>query len=406
MNYCTLEDAWGDSFKESRKKKKSKRLYTSKLPKHIYNRSHEEGSQDKHCRIDNNRHFSVKNKYRHDKSRNSKNIFNPKKQSRVDNINIVYDQANEEYKRYKKDTRNNTRGYEKENNFIKNQGINSNYEPEDYTVEESQYDLLPNNYFTETDNDTDYDTDNENQNMNILMEQNIQAQRQLNESQNNNMNQINRPAFQMSNSPSYNLDNIEGFENSNSQLNSLELENKINDVDAYPLFDEPAISPSYENNDINNLNNTEIIDSEEEDTNEIVNTNEMGNTNQIVNTKKRNNRSKKNNRNNRNKKTNLLDNLLNNNSQNDEDSDSDDSEDSSIENEKLELVDENSKDIDYRLSTLNRNVNLIIKKMNNSQFFEDESQDNIHDLILFVLFGIFIIFVLDTIYRFGRNSGK
>ena len=63
------------------------------------------------------------------------------------------------------------------------------------------------------------------------------------------------------------------------------------------------------------------------------------------------------------------------------------------------------KDIDYRLNTLNRNVNLI-KKMNNSQFFDDESQDNIHDLILFILFIIFIIFVLDTIYRFGRNSKK
>ena len=43
--------------------------------------------------------------------------------------------------------------------------------------------------------------------------------------------------------------------------------------------------------------------------------------------------------------------------------------------------------------------------MNQSQFFDDESQDNIHDLILFILFGIFIIFVLDTIYRFGKKSG-
>ena len=42
--------------------------------------------------------------------------------------------------------------------------------------------------------------------------------------------------------------------------------------------------------------------------------------------------------------------------------------------------------------------------MNDSQLFEDESQDNIHDLILFILFGIFIIFVLDTIYRFGKSN--
>ena len=106
-----------------------------------------------------------------------------------------------------------------------------------------------------------------------------------------------------------------------------------------------------------------------------------------------------------------------NNIQEESDEDSEDSEDeneninkkiniNSDDNTKLEIVNEKSSDIDYRLNTLNRNVNLIIKKMNNSQFFDDESQDNIHDLILFILFGIFIIFVLDTIYRFGRNSKK
>ena len=80
-------------------------------------------------------------------------------------------------------------------------------------------------------------------------------------------------------------------------------------------------------------------------------------------------------------------------------------EDSDSENEEeLEVIDEKSNDLEYRLNTLNRNVNLIIKKMNESQFFDDDSQENIHDLILFVLFGIFIIFVLDTIYRFGRQS--
>ena len=62
------------------------------------------------------------------------------------------------------------------------------------------------------------------------------------------------------------------------------------------------------------------------------------------------------------------------------------------------------KDIDYRLNNLNRSMNMIIKQMNKSQFFDDESQDNIHDLILFILFGIFIIFILDSIYKLGKNS--
>jgi len=39
-----------------------------------------------------------------------------------------------------------------------------------------------------------------------------------------------------------------------------------------------------------------------------------------------------------------------------------------------------------------------------SDFFDDESQDNIHDLILFIIFGVFMIFVLDTIYRLGKRN--
>ena len=64
----------------------------------------------------------------------------------------------------------------------------------------------------------------------------------------------------------------------------------------------------------------------------------------------------------------------------------------------------NINDIDYRLNNLNRNVNMLIKKMNDSDFFDDESQDNIHDLVLFILFGVFMIFVLDTIYKLGKKN--
>ena len=46
---------------------------------------------------------------------------------------------------------------------------------------------------------------------------------------------------------------------------------------------------------------------------------------------------------------------------------------------------------------------MLLKKMDDSDFFDDESQDNIHDLILFILFGIFMIFVLDTVHKIGRN---
>ena len=59
-------------------------------------------------------------------------------------------------------------------------------------------------------------------------------------------------------------------------------------------------------------------------------------------------------------------------------------------------------EIDVRLNSLNSNVNSLLEKINNNDIFQEESQDNIHDLILFVLFGIFIIFVIDSIYKLGK----
>jgi len=61
-------------------------------------------------------------------------------------------------------------------------------------------------------------------------------------------------------------------------------------------------------------------------------------------------------------------------------------------------------DIDYRLNNLNKNVNILLRKMDDSDFFDDDSQDNIHDLILFILFGVFMIFVLDTVHKLGKSS--
>ena len=72
--------------------------------------------------------------------------------------------------------------------------------------------------------------------------------------------------------------------------------------------------------------------------------------------------------------------------------------------QQVETKDVNIKDIDYRLNNLNRNVNMLLKKMDDSDFFDDDSQDNIHDLILFVLFGVFMIFVLDTIHKIGKTN--
>jgi len=186
-------------------------------------------------------------------------------------------------------------------------------------------------------------------------------------------------------------DGIEGFENNALDMDNLSIEQFSEDDRVEKINDVEIEGPKYSDNENSENNNTD------EET-------------------------KMNTKNNAKRGNNFLDNLLRNvgydNNKNntesdnidsdnsDSDSDDEDSKRVNVKNEKLKYVNEDSKDIDYRLNTLNRNVNLIIKKMNQSQFFDDESQDNIHDLILFMLFGIFIIFVLDTIYRFGKKSSS
>lgn len=56
---------------------------------------------------------------------------------------------------------------------------------------------------------------------------------------------------------------------------------------------------------------------------------------------------------------------------------------------------------DPRLVDFNEKLDLILKKLNH---FDEPVQENIHDIILFVIFGIFVIFILDSIYRVGKMT--
>ena len=377
MNYCSIDEAWGNNiFKDSRKKRKTKRLYTTPMPPHIYDRSYEEGSKDAHCVSDNKKQFTVKNKQRFDKSRGPKDIYRPKRSSRVDNINVRYDEANQEYKKYKKETKRNCKNKLNREEIIENDfyppsfSNNMDYidgdEVGEYSpIQENDIDLAPipsGNNLSETyileDNDKI-----QNRMFQLQQEQNntLEEQRQQVDQQGlqNNIEQFDNY---------YQNNNIEAFEGNGNELDAMMLEednedriNEINDVDTN-YAPSPIITPERNSNNSNSSNNNN----------------------------KKNKKNKKNN--------NFLDNLLTKEPESEED-------DSDSENEEeLEVLDDESNDLEYRLNTLHRNVNLIIKKMNHSNFFEEDAQENIHDLILFVLFGIFIIFVLDTIYRFGKQS--
>ena len=270
MQYCSIEEAWGNPLmKENKKKKKQKKLYTSKIPKYIEDTSYLEGTHDKHCSTPEQPNFSVKNKKTFDHSRTNKNVYN-KKKTRTPNVQISYDQAAAEYR---------------------------NFQMENANLRQSQ---------------------NNNQQEDFL---------------------------------------VEGFESSDEMNNIEELErsfNEINDVDDSEYTNgnvEDTYSPS-----ANYATETEPETEPETEVDES--DSEMGDEVEKI-----------------------VEETVKDNNQN-----------------------VNINDIDYRLNNLNRNVNMLIKKMNDSDFFDDESQDNIHDLVLFILFGVFMIFVLDTIYKLGRKN--
>ena len=370
MNYCSLDEAWGSNLlKDSRKKRKTKRLYTTQIPQHVYDKSYEEGSHDPHCKPDNKKNFTVKNKNRFQKSRGPKDIYRPKRSSRVDNINARYDEANKEYRKYKKETKRNTK------NRLSNQEIveSNDFAPvfsnnlddleyldgDEYSpIQENDMEIEPlpqgndlSDAYTIQDNDLIQKRmfDMQQEQGAILKEQRDMVEKQLdNRGLNQNIEQFD---------DYYQNNNIEAFEGNQDNLDLMTLEN----------FES-------ESNEKERLEQIKDISSQNDN---------KGSKNLLNNLLK--------------KKDNSKNNVA---EENDSDSDSDSEEES------LEPVSSDSDDLEYRINTLNRNVNLIIKKMNDSEIFNEDSQENIHDLILFILFGIFIIFVLDTIYRFGKKSKK
>tara|TARA_B100000768_G_C11218937_1_gene349562 strand:- start:1 stop:837 length:837 start_codon:yes stop_codon:yes gene_type:complete len=278
MQYCSIEEAWGiPKLDKKNKKKKQKKIYNSEIPKYIEDTSFLEGGHDNNCNIKKDSNFSTKNKDRFNFSRGNKNIYK-KKQTRSPNVNISYNQAAEEYRKYQLENEH-VKKQEKENNDFLIEGFESNDELN--TIEDIE----------NTFNDVDYNTDTE---------------------------------------------NIDLYSPSTNYQSESENENKDDmDQEIKEIIDE-AEENNVKNNTINKNNSKK-----KKFTNETIN-----------------------------KSKNI----------------------------------EDIEDIDYRLNNLNRNVNSLIHKLNDNDFFDEESNDNIHDLILFILFGIFIIFVLDTIYKLGKGN--
>ena len=61
-----------------------------------------------------------------------------------------------------------------------------------------------------------------------------------------------------------------------------------------------------------------------------------------------------------------------------------------------------------RYQTLESKIDMILEKVMRLErqinIEKESGSDNIHDIILFVMFGIFIIFIMDSIYRVGKST--
>jgi hypothetical protein len=57
--------------------------------------------------------------------------------------------------------------------------------------------------------------------------------------------------------------------------------------------------------------------------------------------------------------------------------------------------------LDPKMVELSKKIDLILEKLNH---LDEPAQENIHDIILFVIFGIFVIFIMDSVYRVGKVS--
>jgi hypothetical protein len=336
MNYCTIEEAWGNQInneKKKKKKSKSKRLYNSQIPKYIEDSSYEDGGHDYQCDNRNNRQYHNHVK----KPRKGRKI----KSSRKENYEVSYGDAQKEYDNYKNETKQ----------IKKNDKRNKEKKAE-------REDLMSPSMFSGYSEDEQLSNYNNESDMNIEMEDN----------QNNQEVDYNRIQYDQESgiedsdylqTQDYNMEMIEGFENNGEDLDSHNIRDgntKVKDVGNNKVDN---LMDKLLKEKTNNASSDEEVASENEKKNETTDS-ELTTTDEekevVVNTKKNAN------------------------------------------------IKVSKKDIDYRLNNLNRSMNMIIKQMNKSQFFDDESQDNIHDLILFILFGIFIIFILDSIYKLGKNS--
>lgn len=235
MQYCSIEEAWGiPKLDKKNKKKKQKKIYNSEIPKYIEDTSFLEGGHDNHCNIKNDSNLSTKNKDRFNFSRGNKNIYK-KKHTRTPNVNISYNQAAEEYRKYQLEN-DQIKKQEKDNNDFLIEGFESSDELN--TIEDIENTFNDVDYNTDTENidlyspSTNYPSESENENnddMDQEIKEIIDEAEENNVKNNTKLNSITNEPSKKDKDIDYRLNNL------NRNVNSLI--QKLNDND---FFDEES----------------------------------------------------------------------------------------------------------------------------------------------------------------------
>ena len=69
-------------------------------------------------------------------------------------------------------------------------------------------------------------------------------------------------------------------------------------------------------------------------------------------------------------------------------------------NSEIEIVNnDNNNLISSQISEINNKISFIMNQMNKDESNNDTSENNVHDIILFIIFGIFVLLILESLYK-------
>ena len=68
-------------------------------------------------------------------------------------------------------------------------------------------------------------------------------------------------------------------------------------------------------------------------------------------------------------------------------------------NSEIEIVNNDNNLLSSQISEINNKISFIMNQMNKEDGDENTSENNVHDIILFIIFGVFVLLILESLYK-------